>query len=119
MSTSPIYSASRTASGALIFVSGQIPVDAHGQFVGDDFRAQANAVLDRITDVLAANGESLSAVVKLSYFLTDLADLPVLREVIAERLPDPKPASTLVQVSALIDPRFRLEVEGVAGSTGS
>ena len=114
MSNPPIYSASRIADDGVIFVSGQVPVDNRGQFVGDDFGAQANAVIDRIGDVLAANGQSLGAVVKLTYFLTDLADLTLLREVVAARLPDPKPASSLVQVAGLIDSRYRIEVEAIA-----
>lgn len=89
-------------------------MDAEGVPVEGGIRAQTEAVFDRIADVLAAAGGTMADVVKVTYFLVDIADLEVVREVIRERLPDPKPASSLVQVSALVDSRFRLEIETVA-----
>lgn len=110
----PAFSQARRADGPLLFVSGQIPLDVQGDPIMGGIREQATAVFERLAAVLAAEGSSLADVVKLTYFLIDMADLPHIRDVIGEFFDDPKPASSLVQVSALVDPGFRLEVEAVA-----
>lgn len=109
----PVFSPSRR-SGDLLFVSGQVPVDPNGKVIEGGVREQAHAAFDRMIDVLGEHGAGPSDVVKVTYFLVDIADLPIVREVIRERLPDPKPASSLVQVAALVDDRFRLEIEAIA-----
>jgi enamine deaminase RidA (YjgF/YER057c/UK114 family) len=57
----------------------------------------------------------MADVIKLGYFLTDLGDLPVVRRVRDEfvNVAQP-PASTLVQVSGLVNPEFRIEIEALA-----
>ncbi|MHA7304626.1 RidA family protein [Arthrobacter sp. TMN-49] len=110
----PAFSQARKAEGPLLFVSGQLPLDARGTPVSGGIREQATAVFDRIAIILDAEGGSLADVVKLTYFLTDMADLAQLREVISEYFEDPKPASTLVQVSALVEPEFLLEIDAIA-----
>lgn len=112
--TPPSFSQTRTADGPLLFISGQIPLDAQGKPIDGGIREQARAVFQELSAVLDAEDYSLADVVKLTYFLTDMADLPRLREVIGEFFEDPKPASTLVQVSALIDPKFLVEIEAIA-----
>lgn len=112
--SSPVFSPARTAAGPLVFVSGQVPVDAEGTPVEGGIREQATAVFARIAAVLDANGCALADVVKVTYFLRDIGDLAILREVIAAHFGDQKPASSLVEVSALIDDRFRLEIEAIA-----
>ena len=103
----------REASGPLLFVAGQTPLEDDGS-VSDDAGRQAEVVLDRIAGLLAQHGCGLSDVVKVTYFLTDLDDLEAVRAVIRARLDPPRPAASLVQVVALVDPRFRVEVEAVA-----
>ncbi len=112
--TPPAFSQARGTDGPLLFISGQLPLDDQGMPVGGGIREQATAVFERLSAVLATEGSSLADVVKLTYFLTDMTDLPGLRVVIGNFFADPKPASTLVQVSALIDQKFRLEIEAIA-----
>jgi 2-iminobutanoate/2-iminopropanoate deaminase len=114
--TSPArnYSDSRTATGPLVFVSGQLPLDDQGQLAGETMTEQAHAVFDNIETVLRRDGLTLSDVVKVSQYLTDIGRLGELRAVLAARLPQPPPASTLVAVQALVDPRFLLEIDAVA-----
>jgi enamine deaminase RidA (YjgF/YER057c/UK114 family) len=50
----------------------------------------------------------------MTYFLTDLADLDGVRAALDRVLPHPRPTASLVEVSALIDPLFRIEIEAVA-----
>jgi 2-iminobutanoate/2-iminopropanoate deaminase len=111
---SPNYSDSRVASGSFVFVSGQLPVDADGTLAGETMAAQANAALDNIEAVLARHSLTLGDVVKVTYYLTDIGQLEALRAVLADRLPQPRPAATLVGVQALIDPRYLVEIDAVA-----
>ena len=114
--TSPArnYSDSRTATGPLVFVSGQVPLNEQGQLAGATMTEQANAVLDNIEAVLGREGLTLADVVKVTHYLTDISLLGELRAVLGARLPQPRPAATLVAVQALIDPQFLVEIEAIA-----
>ena len=102
-------------AGELLFVSGVVPVDGEGLLVGGDYVvAQARQVLANLGAVLAAAGATFADVIKVTIYLTDIADRvrinPVRREVFGEA----RPASTLVEVSALAVPGAKLEIEAVA-----
>jgi 2-iminobutanoate/2-iminopropanoate deaminase len=102
-------------AGDLLFVSGIVPVDEHRELVGgDDVVAQARAVFDNMSDVLAAAGCTFADVVKVTVFLTDVADRPLVNPVRQEVFGETRPASTLVEVSALVIPGAKIEVEAVA-----
>jgi reactive intermediate/imine deaminase len=110
------YSHAVAFTGRMIAVSGQVPLDASGQLVGPgDPRAQAGQVFENLAAALAAAGAALTDIVKLTVFLTDLADLEAVRQVRDEHFPaDSPPASSLVQVSGLVHPGFRIEIEALA-----
>jgi reactive intermediate/imine deaminase len=109
------YSHVVSATGRLVFVSGQVPLDSDGRLVGADAESQADQVFRNIGVALASAGASFADVVKLTFFLTDLTDLPVVREVRDRYVAiDAPPASSLVQVAGLVSPDFRVEVEAVA-----
>jgi reactive intermediate/imine deaminase len=98
-----------------IYVSGQIAFDADGQLVGrGDLRAQTEQVFENLARVLDANGASFEDVVKLQTFFTTLDDLAGSREVRGRYLPTEPPASTAVQVAALVVPDGLIEVDLVA-----
>jgi 3-hydroxyisobutyrate dehydrogenase len=98
-----------------IYVSGQIAFDADGQLVGrGDLRAQTEQVFENLARVLEANGASFEDVVKLQTFFTTLDDLAGSREVRGRYLPTEPPASTAVQVAALVVPDALIEVDLVA-----
>jgi reactive intermediate/imine deaminase len=104
-----------TGDAVWIYVSGQLAFDADGQLVGrGDLRAQTEQVFENLTHVLEANGASFEHVVKLQTFFTTLDDLTGSREVRARYLPDEPPASTAVQVAALVVPDALIEVDLVA-----
>jgi reactive intermediate/imine deaminase len=115
------YSHAVAFTGTMIMVSGQVPLDADGKLIGpDDARAQARQVFRNIGAVLAAADATMSDVVKLTVFLTDLGDLAAFREARDEVIDaDAPPASSLVQVAGLVHPDFRIEVEAVAVRPGS
>ena len=102
-------------AGELLFVSGFVPVDGEGRLVGgDDVVAQARQVLANLGAVLSAAGATFADVVKVTVYLTDIADRVRINPVRQEVFGDARPASTLVEVSALAVPGAKLEIEAVA-----
>jgi 2-iminobutanoate/2-iminopropanoate deaminase len=102
-------------AGDLVFVSGFVPVDGEGRLVGgDDVVAQARQVLANLGAVLSAAGATFADVVKVTVYLTDIADRVRINPVRQEVFGDTRPASTLVEVSALAVPGAKLEIEAVA-----
>jgi 2-iminobutanoate/2-iminopropanoate deaminase len=102
-------------AGALLFVSGCVPVDAEGRLVGaDDVIAQARQALANVGAVLAAAGCSFADVAKVTIFLTDVDDRPLINPVRQEFFGEARPASTLVEVSRLAIPGAKIEIEAVA-----
>jgi enamine deaminase RidA (YjgF/YER057c/UK114 family) len=104
--------------GRLVYVSGQVALNAAGEVVGkDDLRAQVTQVMENLKTALAAAGASLQDVVKLNYYVVNLNPdkLSVIREVRNQYISaEHPPASTLVGVTALARQEFLIEVEVVA-----
>ena len=110
------YSHAVSFTGTMVVISGQVPLDAEGRMVGaDDPQAQTRQVFLNLRAALAAAGTDLAHVVKLTVFLTNMGDLADFRTVRDEFI-DPlrPPASSLVQVSGLVNPAFRVEIEALA-----
>ena len=110
------YSHVVTGRGRLVVISGQVAQDEHGHLVGaGDAHAQARQVFENLRRCLASAGAGFDDVVKLGFFVLDVAHLPALRAardgVIDTARP---PASTAVQVAALFAPGYLLEVEAWA-----
>jgi 2-iminobutanoate/2-iminopropanoate deaminase len=100
-------------TGDLIFVSGQIPINAAGEIVGADAATQARQVLSNLAGVLRAAGAGPNDVVKTTVFLTDLNDFAAVNAAYAEAFAAPYPARATVQVSAL--PKgAKVEIEAIA-----
>ena len=110
------YSQVVTGRGRLVVVSGQIAQDSTGELVGPgDPAAQARQVFENLGRCLAEAGAGFGDVVKLTFFLVDAADLPAVREARDEVFDKARPpASTAVQVAALVAPGYLLEVEAWA-----
>ena len=103
------------AAGGLLFVSGVVAVDETRELVGgDDVVAQARKVFENMGNVLAAAGCSFADVVKVTIFLTDVNDRPLVNPVRQEVFGATRPASTLVEIPALVIPGAKIEVEAVA-----
>jgi reactive intermediate/imine deaminase len=102
-------------AGELLFVSGIVPVDERRELVGGgDVVEQARQVFRNMEAVLAAAGCTFADVVKVTVFLTDVDDRPLVNPVRQDVFGDARPASTLVEVSALVIPGAKIEVEAVA-----
>jgi 2-iminobutanoate/2-iminopropanoate deaminase len=104
-----------TGDAVWLHVSGQIAIDLEGNLVGPgDVRAQTRQVFENLKAILAANGATFADVVKIGTYLTTLEDLAGMREVRSEYLTAEPPASTAVQVVALVVPDALIEIDLVA-----
>ena len=102
-------------AGGFLFVSGIVPVDERRELVGgDDVVAQARYVFENMRAVLAAGGCTFADVVKVTVYLTDVADRPLVNPVRQEVFGETRPASTLVEIAALVIAGAKIEVECVA-----
>jgi enamine deaminase RidA (YjgF/YER057c/UK114 family) len=98
-----------------IYLSGQTSVDKGGNVVGaGDFRAQAVQVFENLRVALAAAGAGFGDVVKANYYVLDMSNIAVLREVRRGYLGSAAPASTLVEVRKLAREEFLVEIEMIA-----
>jgi reactive intermediate/imine deaminase len=100
-------------SGSTVYLSGQIPLDPKTmELVKGDVRAQARQVFANLTAVAQAAGGSLDNAVRLTIYLTDLANFPAVNEIMAEHCKEPYPARVTVGVSQL--PRgAAVEIDGI------
>ncbi len=97
--------------GQTVYLSGQIPLDpATGELVTGDIEVEARRAFDNLQAVAEAAGGSLANAVKVTIFLTDLANFAKVNEVMAKYFLEPYPARATVGVAQL--PRgARVEVE--------
>lgn len=105
-------------AGGLLFLSGIVPIDAEGKLVGEDVAEQARQVFRNMELVLKAAGCGFDDVVKVTHYLLNVDDRPAINPVRMEFFGEARPASTLVEVSALAIPGALLEIEAVAAIPG-
>ncbi|WP_299407994.1 isochorismate lyase [Acaryochloris sp. IP29b_bin.148] len=100
--------------GNQIYVSGTAPVDAEGQVVSAEGYAQAKRCLEIIQTALQRLGADTHAVVRTRMFVTDIAQWELFAQAHQEFFGSHPPATSMVQVSALIDPAMLIEIEADA-----
>lgn len=89
-------------SGGLVFISGQIPLEPQsGALVEGDAAAQIAQVFDNVAAMCRACGGDVDDIVKLTVYLVDLADFPLVNAAMEERFSRPFPARAAVGVAAL------------------
>ena len=101
-------------AGGLLFVSGLVPLDADGKLVGEDVAEQTRQIFRNLDLVLKAAACGFEDVVKVTHYLLNVDDRPAINPVRMEFFGEARPASTLVEVSALAIPGALLEIEAVA-----
>ena len=95
-----------------IFTSGQIPLRSDGSMVSGDFELECVQVLDNIQAILKAAGGSMSNIIKLTVYLTDLSKFDVLNNVFSKYFNQSLPARSTIEVSKL--PKdSRVEIEAI------
>lgn len=97
------YNQAIAATGELLFVAGQIPLDAQtGEIVGEnDIALQTQQVMKNIEAILTKAGCNWSNVVKTSVFLSDLTNFVPMNQVYAEYFSENPPARACVEVARL------------------
>ncbi len=101
--------------GDLLFVSGLTAHDAEGRLVDGDAAQQTRRVLENLRLVLTEAGATVADVLKVTVYLTDISDRALINPVREEFFGEYRPASTLVEVSALALAGMRVEIEAVVG----
>ena len=96
-----------------VWVSGMVGCTVDGD-IPDDVVAQFRIALDAVDTVLRAVGGGARNVVKVQVFLTDINDRAKINPLREAYFGENRPASTLLQVSVLVDPRMKVEIEAEA-----
>ena len=105
--------------GEFLFISGNVAQDGNGNLVGaGDCEAQSRQVMSNIGAIAAAAGASMADVVKITCFLTDIANYAAYGKVRSETFPSNPPASSTVIVAGLVRPEYLVEVEAVVHVSG-
>lgn len=100
-------------SNNVVYLSGQIGISPEtDQMITESFSAEARQVFENLSAVAKAAGGDLNKIVKLTVFLTDLADFPIVNQMMTELFNKPYPARSTFQVAAL-PAGARIEVEAV------
>lgn len=101
--------------GRLVFVSGIAPLDADLNVVGQDSAEQTDYILQTLGRILDKLGASFADVLRVTVYLTEVADRVAINPVRQRYFGASRPASTLIGVSQLAIPGMKVEIEAVVG----
>ena len=99
--------------GEWIFVAGTTRFDYAAMTIAEDPAEQARQVFRNITAALTEAGASLADIVRVRYYVPDIADWPKIVPVLGEVFGTIRPAATAL-VCGLVDPRMKIEIEVTA-----
>jgi len=102
-----------TVAGGFVEVSGQVGLAADFS-IPDGIREQARNAFTNLKNVLEASGSDLAHVMHLTQYFTDIQDATAVDEVFTEFFPSNYPARTVVQITSLVLPQLKLEVQARA-----
>ena len=101
-----------TLVGNLLFISGMTARETDAEH--GDIATQTEAILKKLRLVLEAEGASPKDVAKVTVFVTELGDFQDIHQVRRRFFGDTFPASTLVEVTSLVLPHLKIEIEAIA-----
>jgi reactive intermediate/imine deaminase len=103
------------AAGHFIYVSGLTSRNPDGSVhAPGDARAQTQRILESLVAILKEAGASIDDVCKVTVYITDMSDFAAIHDVRRAFFKTTRPASTMVEVSRLVDPAMVVEIEAVA-----
>ncbi len=102
-----------TRAGDRVWISGTVGIDGDGN-IPDDTVEQFSLAMDNLDTVLRAAGGRPEHIVKVTIYLTEIADRQRINPIRQHYWGDHRPASTLVEVSALALPGLKVEIEAEA-----
>jgi enamine deaminase RidA (YjgF/YER057c/UK114 family) len=101
--------------GNTIEVTGTVAVDEHGLLVGkDNAYDQTKFIIEKIEKILHQAGASLKDVVRTRMFVTDISRWEDYGKAHGEFFKDIKPCTSMIEISALIEPGYMIEIEATA-----
>lgn len=102
--------------GTTVYIAGQVAFDSNGKLIGEgDLAAQTRQVFTNIGLALEAVGASFQDLIKLTYFLTDISQIAIVRDIRDQFVNiDQPPASSAVEVSRLFRDDLLIEIEAIA-----
>jgi 2-iminobutanoate/2-iminopropanoate deaminase len=114
--SSPAFNHGVSKAGNIVYIAGQLPMTADGEVVGaGDIDAQSEQVWSQIRATVEAAGGSMTDLVKITTYITDIADVgAVIESRLGQFPPGEVPASALLVVKSLARAEFLVEIEAVA-----
>lgn len=107
------------AAGHFIYVSGLTARQPDGKtHAPGDISAQTRYILENLQTILATGGATLADIVRVVVYIRNMQDFKAIHAVRAEFFPKDPPASTMVEVSRLVDPDLLIEIEATAWIAG-
>ena len=102
-------------AGDTIYVSGTVAWGEDGQLIGEgDIYAQAKQAISNIEKALTQAGASLEHVVRTRIYVTDISRIDEVARAHGEAFGEIRPASSMIEVSALAEPQMLVEIEAIA-----
>ena len=103
-------------AGTLLFIAGQVGVDASGKVIGAGMKEQTEQVMNNLLAALKSHGADFSHVAKTTTYVTSISEFrsPEVAAVRAKFVGTNPPANTLVQIQQLADPAYKVEIEAIA-----
>jgi enamine deaminase RidA (YjgF/YER057c/UK114 family) len=105
--------------GNLLEVSGTVASDENGVMGKGDFYLQTKFAIEKIEKVLKRAGFELTDVIRTRTFVTDISHWEEVGKAHGEFFKDIKPVTSMIEISALIDPDYLVEIEVTAVKSGS
>jgi len=112
------YSNGIAATGRMVFVSGMVGWDAECRFQTDDFAGQVRQALENALAVLSEAGGTAEHIARMTWYVIDkneyVGAYKAIGQIYRELIGNHYPAMTAVEVSGLLEPRARVEIEVTA-----
>jgi len=104
-----------TNPGRMVFLSGFTARDRTGAIVGvGDIEKQTRQVCENLRETMRAAGGEMKDIVSVTVFVRDVTQFDIIHKVRREYFPSEPPASTMVEVTGLVDDRLLIEINAIA-----